>query len=286
MDAVWAIWSGFRLYDGMTYGEYLMEIEECASMTRAALKHGCDIEDTIPYNSFCTNPLFEVNIGCWKYAYQMAPIQALRQLVNAGYELESCNAEGATPLLFAATRHAPHIIERLKLFVKLGVHVHAVDTGGRGALHCALGLPADTESCLAAFLHNTEDESYYEEDYNDDTLDPTPLLGPSENAGDDPIKVGANDFTFDYVLCKSHMFDNGAAHMIKHQMQVHKKRTRFKLLTLLQAGCDPNVVDNNGESPSDYAMRDGLWPQWSWALLNAGYIYHRRDGRVKSAAYE
>jgi hypothetical protein len=52
-----------------------------------------------------------------------------------------------------------------------------------------------------------------------------------------------------------------------------KTRLRLKLLTLLGAGCDPNLVDKEGASPSDYARREDLWPQWEWALAQTGYIY-------------
>lgn len=61
--------------------------------------------------------------------------------------------------------------------------------------------------------------------------------------------------------------------------EVLKKRLKFKLLTLLQAGCDPNGLDNKGESPDDFAERLGLWPQWEWALVNAEYVYNEGSSR-------
>ena len=63
----------------------------------------------------------------------------------------------------------------------------------------------------------------------------------------------------------------GVKHKIRNPIQTLKMRLRFKLLTLLKAGCNPNVFDKAGETPSDYAQRDGLWPQWTWALKEAGY---------------
>ena len=80
----------------------------------------------------------------------------------------------------------------------------------------------------------------------------------------------SNDYVIDWITCKDRF---GETHWIQNPSQVLKKRMRFKLLTLLEAGCDPNVLDNEGEPPSDYARRKNLWPQWTWALLNAGYIY-------------
>ena len=28
-----------------------------------------------------------------------------------------------------------------------------------------------------------------------------------------------------------------------------------------------------GATPSDYARREDLWPQWEWALEHSGYMY-------------
>ena len=80
----------------------------------------------------------------------------------------------------------------------------------------------------------------------------------------------SEDPAFEYVVCKDF---SGAEHFIRHPIKVLKTRLRFKLLTLLRANCDPNVLDKAGASPSDYARRDGLWPQWYWALKNTGFSY-------------
>ena len=81
---------------------------------------------------------------------------------------------------------------------------------------------------------------------------------------------------YEYIVCKDF---SGAEHFIRHPVKVLKTRTRFKLLTLLRANLDPNVLDNAGASPSDYARRDGLWPQWHWALKNAGLSYEPDSDR-------
>ena len=79
-----------------------------------------------------------------------------------------------------------------------------------------------------------------------------------------------DDLTYEHVLCKDF---RGVEHWIQNPIQVLKTRVRFKLLTLLSLGCDPNVLDHEGQSPSDIARRDGLWIQWSWALMKTGYIH-------------
>ena len=65
----------------------------------------------------------------------------------------------------------------------------------------------------------------------------------------------------------------GVRHRIRHPVQILRKRLRFKLLTLLKAGCDPNLFDKAGVTPSKCARENGLWPQWTWALGEAGYEY-------------
>jgi hypothetical protein len=54
---------------------------------------------------------------------------------------------------------------------------------------------------------------------------------------------------------------------------------RLKLLALLEAGCDPNAVDGKGDAPSVYAQREGLWPQWAWALDQTGWRYDAATGK-------
>lgn len=163
-------------------------------------------------------------------------------------------------------------------------------------LHCALAAPdtypdwsgtlndayvtrpitsTDEADWAARVLYNTEDRNH-KEDYDDEVADTGRV---SEDMIND-FYYEADEYSIDYIFCENH---DGDLEMIRNPMQVLKKRTMFKLLTLLQLGCDPNVVDYEGLSPSDYAMRDGIWPQWRWALLNAGYIHHRKNGWVKSS---
>jgi hypothetical protein len=60
-----------------------------------------------------------------------------------------------------------------------------------------------------------------------------------------------------------------------------RTRQRLKLQTLLEAGCDPNLLDGYGESPSDVAEREGLWPQWEWALDQTGWRYNAASGKCE-----
>lgn len=260
-------------------------------MTRLALKHGCDIEDTVSFNRSFANALSCVNAYSWSLVHPMLPIETLGFLLDIGYDLKQQSEDGLTPLLFAAAQHVPHIIKCLRLFIERGANQHATDFEGQGVLHRALAAPwfyddwsgtlkdwyreypnDTTEEAKSAALEifNTEDDRH-EEDYEDRFFD----LGSDDEA--------ANEHSVDYVFCET---EDGIIEMIRSPIQVLKKRTRFKLLTLLQLGCDPNVVDHEGLSPSDYAMEDGLWPQWRWALLNAGYTYHRENGWVKSALFD
>jgi len=62
--------------------------------------------------------------------------------------------------------------------------------------------------------------------------------------------------------------------LIRNPLPILKRRMRFKLLTLLRAGCDPNHLDKYDLSPSDDAQKHGIWPKWTWALLNSGYTYN------------
>ena len=49
-----------------------------------------------------------------------------------------------------------------------------------------------------------------------------------------------------------------------------------KLLLLLEAGCDPNLQDADGLTPSDYVRGTRLWPDWERALTDSGWIYDTR----------
>lgn len=104
---------------------------------------------------------------------------------------------------------------------------------------------------------------------------------PARTADDDHSSVAANHSSTDgdeiYEL-EDWDHDNTSVHRYWHFIRrfiipMLKRRMRCKVLTLLQAGCDPNHLDNNGESPSEYAQREGISQEWTWALRKSGYVY-------------
>ena len=77
------------------------------------------------------------------------------------------------------------------------------------------------------------------------------------------------DDMLEYIISRDY---EGVRHIIRNPIRVLKFRLRYMLLLLLEAGCDPNTLDDKGESPNDYAERYNLLPQWEWALRKAGYV--------------
>ena len=53
---------------------------------------------------------------------------------------------------------------------------------------------------------------------------------------------------------------------------VVKLRARLKPFHMLHAGCDPNIFNYCGQSPSDYAEISKLMSEWRWALKHNGYV--------------
>jgi len=81
------------------------------------------------------------------------------------------------------------------------------------------------------------------------------------------------------------ILDCGCTTLIRNPIPILKRRTRFKSLTLLRAGCDSNHLDEYGQSPFDDARYHNIWPEWTWALLKSGYVYNDDPERwVKSSA--
>ena len=54
----------------------------------------------------------------------------------------------------------------------------------------------------------------------------------------------------DYVYCANRF---GGSDWIRNPSHVLKDRVKTKLKILLEAGYDPNELDNNGQSTNDYA---------------------------------
>ncbi len=122
-----------------------------------------------------------------------------------------------------------------------------------------------------AYLFRTDHDTTRQETH--DSTDGINTTFDSAPTGSALVEDGTLD---EYVLS---LGPSGVGHLIENPINILKTRLRHKILTLLQANCGPNVLDNAGASPSDYARRDGLWPQWSWALEKSGHIYDARNDR-------
>ena len=380
LNMVWATWDAFAgVHSGGSWLGFphslTRRIDQCMSMTDAALRYGCDIDSSIAYNPWHANPLFKLVDDIHNEVPPQAITDAFRYLCNIGYDLEQRNSEGVTILLFEASRLCPSVISTLKFLIDKGADLCTVDPYNRGALHFALGADygwaswgwgsSCTNDCDHSWGHEswakgmflTESESYAQ-DYCNDGLTPAPstvdefqsnrlacdarsqkrlyrtsggkffpttdlirseshisrsrhgqyvdLDETDDHNEDDEIDVEDEDEDEEeasgenspreeedetdedndtedleipegYVLCYNP--DNRRSEIIRNPLPILKTRLRFKLLTLLRAGCDPNVVDDDGSSPSDDARYHGLWPEWTWALLNAGYVFDEGSNR-------
>ena len=84
-----------------------------------------------------------------------------------------------------------------------------------------------------------------------------------------------------YVVARS--YEDGKDYWIPNPAPLLKARVASKLKILLEAGCDPNVLDDDGISPGEYAER-GKWLReaWLWALRVTGHTFDAvRDRWIK-----
>ena len=95
-----------------------------------------------------------------------------------------------------------------------------------------------------------------------------PISYSSDHSNADHATTPEDDM-LEYIISRDY---GGIQHIIRNPIRVLKIRLRYMLLILLEAGCDPNTLDDEGKSPNDYAERDDLSPQWEWALWRAGYV--------------
>lgn len=197
LNMVWAIWNAFAEsnlgngWQGLP-NSIIRRICQCMSMTDAALRNGCDIDNSIARNPWHHNPLFTMVDEHTPGIPPQIMMDAIRYLCNIGYDIEERNAEGVTLLLFEATRLCPSVITILKFLIEKGADLSAVDPYDRGALHFALMADYDwtawawgsscTEDCehfdvdheyWASWLFIIESENYAE-DYCNDGLTPAP----------------------------------------------------------------------------------------------------------------
>ena len=315
---MWTIWEIFTDVNvGDSFADFpssiIRSVDQCISMSDAALHYGCNIDNSITYNPEFVNPL------CHLISSAELPPQesetALRYLCNIGYDIEKRNSSGATFLLFAARQLCPSVVSVLRFLIGKGVDLHAVDSRNRGALHCAFEANSTYLSITGSsrqFDHGHEhwareyfgtESNDYAGDYRDDSLTPAPSviddirsdqLARDEDhedheacqeckecedyENDDENGTEALEVPEGYVLCQD-MDDHNVLRLIRDPLPILRTRLRFKLLTLLKAGCDPNLLDNYGYSPSDFAEYCGVWPEWTRALLNAGYVFDEDSDR-------
>ena len=236
---------------------------------------GCDLEAR---NSAGCTPLLHTATS-----YKPQVVTCLRTMIRRGADIQASDSAGRGALHCALA--APHHLEgwitlRLANFSQHSVRNHLF---------------------LAAYLYHTQSGTFAR-DYNekrDDAIGEEELVPKTTNVWlDDSVreaeeqegrnaafgncecgfKASKNDEEIQtipgsfqqakIIACEDFA---GVQHTIRHPFQILKMRLRFKLLTLLEAGCDPNVFDKSGATPSHYAEKDGLWPQWTWALGEAGY---------------
>ena len=192
MDMVWATWHGFvEVWAGMGLPDVFRSIDQCMRMSDAALRYGCDIDNSIVFNPKLPSPLFLL----FDYNRRIPPQDletAFRYLYNIGYDIEEKNSYGETLLLFAATQLRPSVVSILRLVMEKGADLHTVGLDNRGALHLAFAAPrrwgAWDSSCTSACDHadvdhvqwaqeilETESKNYAG-DYCDHGLTPAPSV--------------------------------------------------------------------------------------------------------------
>ena len=218
-------------------------------------------------------------------SYQPQVIKCLRTFIRKGANLYAVDSSGRGVVHSALA--APHMFDSWRT---LTITIHNVDVTkmyGLPHLIYRTGSTAHADDYRDQFSFGEhEDASLFDSEVYlsqtdhygtvqeiHDSTDDISTIFDSAPTGSSLVEDGTLE---EYVLI---LDPNGVERLIKNPIHVLKTRLRYKLLTLLQAGCDPNILDNGGASPSDYARRDGLWPQWSWALEKSGHIYDARKDR-------
>lgn len=229
-------------------------------------------------------------------AYASASVDAIDYLSSIGWDLEEKNCLGQT-LLYAAVDCQPQVAKCLRALINGGARLYARDEIGRGPLLSALSpllvycplvdptyawtLDDAGNNWMLSQIFGTEDRRHVQ-DYCDAESILDPLITPAEQLPDvdsdaslcaeQSILKPEDD---DYVYCVDEM---GDSNWIRNPYHLLKDRIKTKLKILLEAGCDPNDRDKDGESTNDYARR-GIWSQWLWALEKTGYVFDEEQNR-------
>jgi hypothetical protein len=284
----------------------IADIDQCVSMVDVARQHGCEIESSSSQHLPEPNTLFEWRGSLNDNVVDTSVSAAIEGVLAAGLGIEDRNCFGQTVLLYAANRCRHNYQAFLKKLISLGANIHAVDDLGRDVLRQVLKLrigllesyknifvksallpkPFSDEfcidlDCVSIYPSCVEGTYAYHirspcwPDRNNDDPDIDYSLGHESEPfdpygyGDDNRDSYVGDYDIDDFTIGKGIEDVEAGLPCGRQ----KTRVRFKLLAFLEAGCDPNLLDKFGDSPSYYAREEDLWPQWEWALTQTGYVY-------------
>ena len=242
------------------------DFDKCTHMTNAILESGYDVDAGLFYHPSRPNLLFELACdGGHAWQKRSTIVEALQYLVRKGYDLEEENWEEDTPLLYATKAHRAGAVTHIEAFVEAGSDTSATNLAGQGPLHCALSVPDSVSP--ADWNIQEKDNSFF----------PSPsfyeyrIKYSTFHEGPEGYRCHA-----DHICWRD---TNGVSRRMRNPIQVLKERSKFKILVLLQAGCDPNLPDIAGETPHQYAERNGLFPQWKWALIESGYMLDEKSGQ-------
>ena len=242
------------------------DFTECTRMTDAVFESGYDLEEGPYCHPSRPNLLFELaRDESYGSKHRPTIVATLQYLVRKGYDLEERNLEGDTPFLYATMAHNSAAVTRIEAFVEAGSDTSATNLAGQGPLHCALGVP----------------EAVSPADWNILKRDNSSILSPSFYQ----YRIMYSTFRDDPEGYRCHadhicwMDTDGVSRRMRNPVQVLRERSKFKLLALLRAGCDPNLTDKAGETPHKYAERNGLFSQWKWALIRNGYMLDEKSGQ-------
>ena len=222
-------------------------------------------------------------------SYQPQVIKCLRAFMRKGADLKAVDSAGRGVVHSALA--APHNFDSWRTLTIITHGVHVTELYGLPQFVYCTEITAHAEDYSDQVLESNpfseqDDTSLFDSEANlvqtdhcattqetHDSTDDITTMFDSAPTGSMPVEDSTLE---EYVLMQD---PHGVEHVIKNPINILKTRLRYKLLTLLQAGCDPNLLDNAGASPSDYARRDDLWPQWSWALEQSGHVYDARNDR-------
>ena len=240
--------------------------DKCIRMTDAVLASGYDLNEGPFYHPSRPNLLFELACdGGHGWQKRSTIVEALQYLVRKGYDLEERNCEGDTPLLYATKAHRAGAVTHIEAFAEAGSDTGATNLAGQGPLHCALSVP---ESVSPADWNIQEDDNFFI---------PSPsfyeyrIIYSTFHDGPEGYSCHADHICW--------LDTNGVSRRMRNPVQVLKERSQLKILVLLKAGCDPNLPDRAGETPHQYAERNGLLPQWEWALIKNRYMLDENSGQ-------